>query len=60
MAGYEVVSRSAATLTCKITGVTEPLKVTWLESDGGTIATGGGFTANSGQSKVAYLQNFYI
>ena len=49
MDGIEVVSKSAATLTCKITGVTEALTLTWIKSDGATIVTGGGFTVNPGQ-----------
>jgi hypothetical protein len=48
MAGLEVIARSAATLTCKITGVTQALTVTWLKSDGTAIVTGGGFTVTQG------------
>jgi hypothetical protein len=48
MTGLEVGSGTAATLTCKITGVTQALTVSWLKSDGATIATGGGFTVNAG------------
>ena len=52
MAGREVGSGTSATLTCKITGVTEALTVTWLKSNGEEISTGGGFTVNPG----SYLQ----
>ena len=49
MAGQEVGSETTATLSCKISGVTQALTVTWLKSTGETISSGGGFTVNSGE-----------
>jgi hypothetical protein len=48
MASLEVGMRTTATLSCSITGLTEALTVTWLKSDGQTIATKDGFTVNEG------------
>ena len=46
MAGTEVKSGTAATLTCKMTGLNanEPLKVTWLKEDGKPIDDPSGIT----------------
>ena len=49
-------SGTSATLTCKITGVTEALTVTWLKSNGEEISTGGGFTVNQGKNTNSGVQ----
>ena len=48
MAGQEVGSGTTATLSCKITGVTIALTVTWLKNNGQTISSGEEFTVSSG------------
>ena len=49
MAGQEVGAGTTATLSCRITGVTNALTVTWTTSDGNNIATGGGYTVTPGK-----------
>ena len=48
MAGQEVGAGTTATLSCRITGVTQALTVTWTTSSGQNIVTGGGYTVTPG------------
>ena len=48
MADKEIKSGSTATLSCKITGVSQSLTVTWQKSTGDFITSGSGFTVDSG------------
>ena len=54
MAGQEVGSGTTATLSCKITGVTEALTVTWLNDKEEVIDTGDGFTVDQGKKALTF------
>ena len=45
-------SGTTATISCKMTGVTEALTVTWLKSGDEEIKTGGGFTVSPGRTQI--------